>query len=126
LSVSLTYKYYSAFYVILHRNKVNQKQTKQLMKLTTRVDKALQLYQAGAVSKIRDDLYHVKSQKEPTIKYEVILSMNVCTGIDFERTGKPCKHVIAVQIHRTNQIAAVVTAAKISKLNKIGMVAIAK
>jgi hypothetical protein len=52
--------------------------------------------------------------------------MNVCTCIDFEKRGLPCKHVIAVQIYRTNQIAAVVTAAKISALNKIGMMAIAK
>ena len=46
-----------------------------------REDKALQLYQAGAVSKskISDDLYHVKSQKDPTTEYEVIPSMNVCT-----------------------------------------------
>ena len=68
-----------------------KQQTKQVVKLT-REDKALQLFQAGAVSKIRDDLYHVKSQNNPSVEYEVIPSMNVCACIDFERTGLPCKH----------------------------------
>ncbi|MFL6399053.1 MAG: SWIM zinc finger family protein [Nitrososphaeraceae archaeon] len=52
--------------------------------------------------------------------------MNICTCIDFERTGHACKHIIATQIFRTSQIAAVVMAAKIQALNKIGMVAVAK
>ena len=100
---------------------VTYKQTKLLVKLT-REDKALQLFQAGAVSKIRDDLYHVKSQRDPTVVYEVIPSMNVCTCIDFERAGRACKHIIATQIWRTSQIAATLTAAKIQALNKIGKV----
>jgi hypothetical protein len=61
---------------------------KQVVKLA-REDKALQLFQAGAVSKskISDDLYYVKSQKkDASVEYEVIPSMNVCTCIDFERT----------------------------------------
>jgi SWIM zinc finger len=99
-----------------------KQQTKQFVKLT-REDKALQLFQAGAVSKISDDLYHVNSQKkDASVKYEVIPSMNVCTCIDFERTGRNCKHIIATQIFRTSQIAAALTAAKISALNKMGMV----
>jgi hypothetical protein len=102
---------------------MKQQQIKQIVKLT-REDKALQLSNAGAVSKdkISDNLYHVKSEKDSSIEYEVIPSMNVCTCIDFERNGLPCKHVIAVQIYRTNQIAAVVTAAKIQALNGIGAV----
>ena len=100
--------------------KVIQKR-KQIVKLT-REDKALELFKAGAVSKISDDLYHVKSQADPSNEYEVIPSMNVCTCIDFEKRGLPCKHVIAVQIYRSSQIAAVVTAAKIQAVDKIGMV----
>jgi SWIM zinc finger len=96
-----------------------KQQTKQILKLT-REDKALQLFQAGAVSKIGDDLYHVKSQKNSGVKYEVIPSMNVCSCWDFEMIGLACKHVIAVQIYRTSQIAATLTAAKIQALNKIG------
>jgi hypothetical protein len=88
----------------------------------TREDKALQLFQAEAVSKISDDLCHVKSQKNPMVEYEVIPSMNVCTCVDFERNGQACKHIIATQIFRTSQIAATLTAAKISALNKTGMV----
>jgi hypothetical protein len=104
--------------------KVKHKQIqKQRVKLA-REDKALQLFKAGAVNKISDDLYHVRSQKNPSVKYEVIPSMNVCTCVDFERTGLACKHAIAVQIYRTNQIAAVVTAAKIQTLNKIIGVAV--
>ena len=38
------------------------KQTK-VVKLTGE-DKALQLFQAGAVSKVKDELYHVKSHKD--------------------------------------------------------------
>jgi hypothetical protein len=102
-------------------NIVTHKQTqKQIVKLT-REDKALQVFQAGAVSKIEDDLYYVKSQTNASVEYEVIPSMNVCNCEDFLRHGLPCKHVIAVQIYRTNQIAAVVTAAKIQALNKIGV-----
>jgi hypothetical protein len=95
-----------------------KQQTKQVVKLT-REDKALQLFQAGAVSKIRDDLYHVKSQNNPSVEYEVIPSMNVCACIDFERTGLRCKHVIATHVFRTSRIAAVVMAAKVQALNKI-------
>jgi hypothetical protein len=63
----------------------------------------------------------VKSQNEknPGVKYEVIPSINVCTCIDFERNGLPCKHIIATQIYRTSQIAATLMAAKIQALNKI-------
>ena len=88
----------------------------------TREDKALQLFKAGAVGKISDDLYHVKSQRDPSNEYEVIPSMNVCTCIDFEKMGLPCKHVIPVHIYRSSQIAAVITAAKIQALSKIGAV----
>jgi hypothetical protein len=94
---------------------------KQIMKLT-REDKAFQLFQAGAVSKISADLYRVKSQEKAKIEYEVIPSMNVCTYIDFERNGLPCKHIIATQIFGMSQIAATLTAAKIEALNKIGVV----
>jgi SWIM zinc finger len=96
-----------------------KQQTKQVAKLT-REDKALQLFKASAVNRISDDLYHVRSQKNPSVVYEVTPSMNVCTCIDFERNGLPCKHVIAVQIYRSSQIAATLTAAKIEALNKIG------
>jgi hypothetical protein len=48
-----------------------KQQAKQVVKLT-REDKALQLFQAGAVSKISDDLYHVKSQKNLSVEYEII------------------------------------------------------
>jgi hypothetical protein len=58
------------------------KQTK-VVKLTGE-DKALQLFQAGAVSKVKDELYHVKSHKDAMVEYEVIPSMNVCTCTDFE------------------------------------------
>jgi hypothetical protein len=98
-----------------------KQQSKQLVKLI-REDKALQLFHAGAVSKIKDDLYRVKSQKDPSVRYEVIPSMNVCTCMDFERTGLACKHIIATQIWRTSQIAATLTAAKIQALNKMGKV----
>jgi hypothetical protein len=90
----------------------------------TREDKALQLFKAGAVSKVKEDLYHVKSQsqkKDAAAEYEVIPSIGVCTCIDFERNGHACKHIIATQIFRTSQIAAVI-AAKIQALNKIGAV----
>jgi hypothetical protein len=102
---------------------MKQQTKQQLVKLTTREDKALQLFQAGAVSKISDDLYHVKSQNQKkdasVVEYEIIPSMNVCTRIDFEKNGVACKHVIATQIFRTNQIAAAITAAaKIQTLNK--------
>jgi hypothetical protein len=114
-------------------------QTKQVMKVKvkanertkvktnlTREDMALELFQAGAVSKdkISDDLYYVKSQdqKNPDLAYEVIPSMNVCTCMDFERTGLACKHIIATQVYRTSQIAATLTAAKIEALNRIGRV----
>ncbi|MFL6341549.1 MAG: SWIM zinc finger family protein [Nitrososphaeraceae archaeon] len=46
----------------------------------------------------------------------------VCTCIDFELTGRVCKHIIATQIFRTSQIAAALTAANIQALNKIGTV----
>ena len=93
------------------------------MKLT-REDKALLLFKEGAVSKISDDLYYVKSQNQNDsgIEYEVIPSMNVCTCMDFEITGLTCKHIIATQIYRTSQIAATLTAAKIQALGKIGVV----
>jgi uncharacterized Zn finger protein len=101
-----------------------KQQAKQLVKLT-REDKALELFQAGAVSKVKEDLYHVKSQsqkKDAAIEYEVIPSIGICTCIDFERNGHACKHIIATQIFRTSQIAATITAAKISALNKMGKV----
>ena len=98
-----------------------KQQTKQVVKLT-REDKALLLFKAGAVSKISDDLYYVRSQKDASIEYEVIPSMNVCSCMDFERTGQACKHVIATQIYRTSQIAATITAAKIQALGKMGRV----
>lgn len=99
------------------------KQTKQTVKLT-REDKALQLFQSGAVKKIHDDCYYVKSQNPKTSReYEVIPSMNVCNCEDFLRNGLPCKHCSAVQIWRTSQLAATITAAKIQALNKIGLVA---
>ena len=63
-----------------------------------------------------------QKEKNPSTEYEVIPSLNVCTCIDFERTGQVCKHCIAVQIYRTSQIAAALTAAKISALNRIGRV----
>jgi hypothetical protein len=47
--------------------------------------------------------------------------MNVCTCIDFKRNGHACKHIIATQIFRTSQITAVITAAKVQALNKIGV-----
>jgi SWIM zinc finger len=104
---------------------MKQQTVKQIGKLT-REDKALQLFQAGAVSKISDDMYHVKSQsqsqKNEKKEYEVIPSLGVCTCIDFERNGLPCKHVIATQIFRMSHIAAILTAAKIQTLNKIGVV----
>ena len=79
----------------------------------SRQDKALLLYESGAVKRIHDDCYYVKSQNPKSREeYEVIPSMNVCSCTDFERTGQPCKHVMSVQIYRTSQIAAVVTAAK--------------
>jgi hypothetical protein len=40
-----------------------KRQTKQLLKLT-REDKALKLFQAGAVSRVKDDMYHVKSPEK--------------------------------------------------------------
>jgi hypothetical protein len=100
---------------------MNKQQVKQLVRLT-REDKALQLFKAGAVSRISDDLFYVKSQNDPGIEYEVIPSMNVCTCVDFERTGRSCKHIIAAQIFRTCQIAAALTAAKIQTPNKVGKV----
>ena len=71
----------------------------QPLKLT-REDKAVQLFQARAVSKSKtsDDLYYVNSQENPRIAYQVIPSMNVCTCIDFERSGQACKHILATQI----------------------------
>jgi SWIM zinc finger len=109
--------------LVLNEQQYKKKETKRVVKLT-REDKALQLFQAGAVSKdrISDDPYHVRSQKNPTVEYDVIPSMNVCTCIDFERTGLACKHIIATQIYRTSQIAATLTAAKIQALGKIGLV----
>jgi hypothetical protein len=98
-----------------------EQQTKYVVKLT-REDKALLLFQAGAVSKVKEDLYHVKSQKNPMVEYEVIPSMNVCTCIDFERNGHACKHIIATQIFRMSHIAAAIAAAKIQALNKMGTV----
>ena len=68
----------------------------------------------------------MNSQENPSIAYQVIPSMNVCTCIDFERSGQACKHILATQIFRTREIAAATTAAKISALNKIGMVVPAK
>jgi hypothetical protein len=108
--------------LVLNEQQYKKKETKRAVKLT-REDKALLLFKAGAVSKVSDDLYHVKSQKDPSVQYEVIPSMNVCTCIDFERRGLPCKHIIATQIYRASQIQAVVTAAKIQALSKIGVVA---
>jgi hypothetical protein len=102
---------------------VNQIQ-KQLVRKLTREDRALQLFQAGAISKISDVLYHVRSQKDASVEYEVIPSIGVCTCIDFERNGLPCKHIIATQIWRTSQIAATLTAAKIQALHKVGMVVV--
>jgi hypothetical protein len=52
--------------------------------------------------------------------------MNVCTCVDFERTGQVCKHIIATQIYRTSQIAAALTAAKIQALNRMGKVVATK
>jgi len=57
------------------------KKQKQLVKLTSE-DKALQLFKVRAVSRISDDLYHVRSQKDPDLAYEVIPSINVCTCVD--------------------------------------------
>jgi hypothetical protein len=98
------------------------KLAKQIVKLT-REDKALELFQAGViVSKVKEDLYHVKSQKDTTVEYEVIPPLGVCTCIDFERNGHACKHIIATQIFRTSHIATTLTAAKISALNKMDKV----
>jgi hypothetical protein len=44
--------------------------------------------------------------------------MNVCNCEDFLRNGIPCKHCIAVQIYRTNQIQAVLLEA-LSELGKV-------
>jgi len=99
-----------------------KRQQTKVVKLLTREDKALELFRAGAVSRISDDLYYVKSQKDRANEYEVIPSMNVCTCIDFEMTGLPCKHVIATQIYRSSMIAAAFTAAKIQALNRMGKV----
>ena len=46
---------------------------------------------------------------------------NVCTCIDFQRNSLPCKHIIAVQLYRTNKVAEAVIATKIEALNKIGV-----
>ena len=63
---------------------------KRLMKLTaTREDKALQLFQIGAVTRKRDDLYCVRSQKDAAVEYEVIPSLNVCTCVDLEKWSEP-------------------------------------
>jgi hypothetical protein len=90
-----------------------KQQSKQVVKLT-REDKALLLFQAGEVSKVSDDLYYVKSQKDAMVEYQVMPSLGVCTCIDFERNWLPCKHIIATQIFRTSQIAAALMAAKTS------------
>ena len=50
----------------------------------TREDKALQLFRAGAFSKVSDDLYHMRSQKYSNVGYEVIPSMGVCICADFD------------------------------------------
>jgi SWIM zinc finger len=102
---------------------MNTKQ-KQPVKLS-REEKALQLFQAGAVKRIHDDCYMVRSQNpnpKNSREYEVIPSMNVCTCIDFERTGQNCKHAIATQLYRTSQIAAAVTAANLEAFSKFGKV----
>jgi hypothetical protein len=89
----------------------------------TRADKALEIVQSGGVVRIHDDCYYVKSQNPRSNReYEVIPSMNVCNYEDFLRNGIPCKHCIAVQIYRTNQIATAITAAKLEALSKLGRV----
>jgi hypothetical protein len=50
----------------MHMAMNNQIQTKQTIKLT-REDRALQLFSAGAASKVRDDMYNVKSLPRPII-----------------------------------------------------------
>ena len=54
---------------------------------TSRAAKAYQLFQTNAVKKIHDDLYFVRSQKNPEVEYEIVPSLNVCSCRDFERTG---------------------------------------
>jgi predicted nucleic acid-binding Zn finger protein len=95
---------------------------------TTRADKALEIVQSGGVVRIHDDCYYVKSQNPKNNReYEVIPSMNVCNCEDFLRNGVPCKHCIAVQIHRTNQIQAVLLEAlsKLGKVVKVKLVGVA-
>jgi SWIM zinc finger len=52
------------------------------------------------------------------LNYHSFFSMNVCNCEDFLRNGIPCKHCIAVQIYRTNQIQAVLLEA-LSELGKV-------
>ena len=63
--------------ISLKEQQYKKKETKIVVKLTIREDKALQLFQAGVVSRVSDGLYHVKSQKDPNVKYEIIPSLNV-------------------------------------------------
>jgi len=102
----------------------NTQQKTTSIRTKTRADKALEIVQSGGVLKVHDDAYFVKSQSDKTGKkeYEVIPSLNVCSCIDFERTGLPCKHCQAVQIYRVAQIQVAITAAKLEALSKLGKV----
>jgi predicted nucleic acid-binding Zn finger protein len=94
---------------------------KQLQK-TTREEKALQLYKAGAVKRIHDDCYMVRSQSKRGREYEVIPSLNVCTCTDFERKAADCKHILCVKIFRINEIQAIITTLQLEKLSQFGKV----
>jgi hypothetical protein len=104
------------------RNTMNQNQKQKTLK--TREEEAYELFQAGAISKDyeNDDVYHVRSQKDPNVFYTVTCSLNACTCKDYERNcGDPkmvCKHVIATL--RASQLQAIITLAKLQTLANIG------
>ncbi len=93
--------------------------SKQVTKLT-REEKAWQIYEAGLVMKQTDDIYWVQSQKDNTKGYQVVFPIKQCECMDFLRTQEVCKHWMAVQIVKMQEIKNVLQGIQVKALSKVG------
>jgi SWIM zinc finger len=67
-------------------------------KKADRIERALEILQtAGAVMRSSAGTWIVRSQRQPNLTYGVGVRSGhaYCACVDFERTGKPCKHVLS-------------------------------
>lgn len=88
----------------------------------TRQEKAWQIYEAGLVMKQTDDIYWVQSQEDPEQGYQVVFPIKKCECLYFLRTNDICKHWMAVQIVKLQEMKKVWHEMQVKALSKVGEV----